>query len=143
MSASAFDIEILAKTIYGEARGSNMPGKIAVASVIINRFKRPGWWTRHPDNVLDDTIAAVCLDPKQFSCWNDGDPNLRKIALLQGDSAVLQECTFAALGVILGHFTDPTGGSCHYAVVGTNPSWAEGHVPVCTLGKHEFWNDIE
>lgn len=33
------DIDILARTIYGEARGETDLGKMAVASVILNRYK--------------------------------------------------------------------------------------------------------
>ena len=34
------DIDTLARTIYGEARGESRQGKIAVACVILNRVKR-------------------------------------------------------------------------------------------------------
>lgn len=69
------DTDILARTIYGEARGESISGQEAIASVILNRVafaKRRGryWW--------GNTIAGVCLAPWQFSCWNENDPN-RKI----------------------------------------------------------------
>lgn len=67
MTLTAGDIDILARTIYGEARGEPWEGKIAVAWVVRNRAERGGWW--------GDTIREVCLKPWQFSCWNETDPN--------------------------------------------------------------------
>ena len=143
MRASALDVNMMTLTVYGEARGSSLKDKVAIAHVIMNRFKRPGWWTRHPgDDIPDDTLAAACIDPKQFSCWNDGDPNLRKIAIARSDSNVMQECRLAVLGALRGTFPDDTQGSCHYAVVGTDPYWAAGVVSVGVIGAHEFWNNI-
>jgi hypothetical protein len=56
------DVDTLARTIYGEARGENMLGKRAVAHVILNRVKANSWWGK--------TIAGVCRYKWQFSCWN-------------------------------------------------------------------------
>ena len=39
------DVEIMAKTIYGEARGEGAEGMEAVALVIINRFNARKWFT--------------------------------------------------------------------------------------------------
>ena len=44
------DVDILARTIYGEARGESEIGKRAVASVILNRYKSGKWFA-------GDTIA--------------------------------------------------------------------------------------
>lgn len=143
MNASELDIELLAKTVYGEARGVSFEGKIAVAHVVINRARKAGWWTRNEDAIPDDTIAAACIDPKQFSCWNDGDPNLRKISLIRRDDRVFQECEFAALGAILGHYPDPTSGSCHYHTSNVYPEWAIGHTSIGAIGHHVFYNDIK
>ena len=62
--------EVLARTLYGEARGEGLPGIEAVACVILNRVafaKARGryWW--------GNTVSQVCLKPGQFSCWNAGD----------------------------------------------------------------------
>ena len=70
------ETDILARTIYGEARGESISGMEAVASVVLNRVafaNRRGrfWW--------GNSIAEVCRAPKQFSCWNRNDPNYRLI----------------------------------------------------------------
>ena len=81
------DTDILARTIYGEARGESISGQEAIASVILNRVafaKRRGryWW--------GNTIAGVCLAPWQFSCWNENDLN-RKI-IERADDADIGFC---------------------------------------------------
>ena len=53
------DVEILAKTLYGEARGEGYNGLLAVATVIYNRAKGDKF-----------KFIKVCLQAKQFSCWN-------------------------------------------------------------------------
>lgn len=54
------DVEIIAKTIYGEARSEHERGMQAVATVIYNRSH---------GNVQE--FAKTCLKPKQFSVWNN------------------------------------------------------------------------
>ena len=139
----AADIDSLSRTIYGEARGEVMLGKIAVAHVVLNRFKRPGWWTRHMgDGIPDDTIQAACHDPWQFSCWNPSDPNLPKMLAVTLDDAHYQDCMYAALACGLGQVPDPTHGSAHYHTLSILPRWAEGRSPACSIGVHKFYNDI-
>ena len=70
-----YDFEIMAKTIYGEARGETREGQIAVACVIFNRFRSGKWFSAK-------TLAGVCLKPLQFSCWNKSDPNSQILANL-------------------------------------------------------------
>ncbi|MES2252810.1 MAG: cell wall hydrolase, partial [Pseudomonadota bacterium] len=71
------DIDILARTIYGEARGEygrvdgGLAALIAVGNVIVNRTQQQTWFGR--------TVRDVCLKPYQFSCWNRNDPNLPKL----------------------------------------------------------------
>lgn len=57
----------MAKTVFGEARGENEPTRLAVAWVIRNRARDPRrrWGT---------SVWDVVTRPKQFSCWNPGDP---------------------------------------------------------------------
>lgn len=66
------DIDILARTIYGEARGEKTIGKKAIACVVLNRYKSGKWFA-------GKTIAETCQKKYQFSCWNPTDPNRQKI----------------------------------------------------------------
>ena len=57
------DIDTLARTLFGEARGELYGGRVAVANVIINRAaSQVTWW--------GNTVEEVCRKPKQFSCWD-------------------------------------------------------------------------
>lgn len=144
MTMTEHDLRIMALTIAGEARGESFDGKVAVGHVILNRLDRPGWWSRNRDEIPDDTIAAVCADPLQFSCWNRDDPNLRYLAFLPPDHPVYLECLTAALSALRTRENDPTAGSCHYYDKRSpEPFWARGKTPVCTIGHHAFFNDID
>lgn len=70
MTATEKDRDILARTLWGEARGEGLAGQIAVAWTIRNRVndgKAKSWW--------GEGYAGVCQAPYQFSCWNKNDPN--------------------------------------------------------------------
>ncbi|MFW6046663.1 MAG: cell wall hydrolase [Candidatus Woesearchaeota archaeon] len=55
------EVEILARTLYGEGRGIAEDEISRIGTVIMNRKNANGW---------KDTVKEVCLQPKQFSCWN-------------------------------------------------------------------------
>ena len=130
------DLWIFAKTIWAEARGEPLEGQIAVANVILNRARQGGWW--------GDDVAGVCCKPKQFSCWNEIDPNRAKM-----DGLELQDMAFArAVSVASGawagarHGADTTGGATHYHTAAIQPSWAAGHEPSVRIGNHVFYNSV-
>lgn len=56
------NIETVARTLYGEARGQGLLDQLGVLAVIRERAMRPGWWGR--------TWEGVCRHPWQFSCWH-------------------------------------------------------------------------
>lgn len=63
--------QIMALTIYGEARGESTEGKIAVGSVILERVDHRLWDGR--------TIQEVCLRKWQFSCFLENDRNFGRL----------------------------------------------------------------
>ena len=64
------DTDILARTIFGEARGEGLEGMEAVACVIINRVKAKKWFTGYEliNGVKVPNVAQTCLKKAQFSC---------------------------------------------------------------------------
>lgn len=142
-----FDLDILARTLWGEARSEGRKGMEAVASVIMNRLGRPGWWSRQRgDGIADDTIAAVCLDPWQFSAWNRNDPNRAKMLAVTEKDAAFSLAKEVAAQAIASTFPDPTGGACHYKTVGLPwpKDWgAERPEPDYICGRHEFYRGID
>jgi N-acetylmuramoyl-L-alanine amidase len=130
------DINTLARTLYGEARGeykTSGPGAlIAVANVIVNRQKRGARFGK--------TITEVCLKPKQFSCWNHNDPNYK---LISGDEILKESlfdlCKEVALKVGSEIWPDLTRGSDHYHATSCKPSWANPEKIKLKLGRHIFY----
>jgi len=122
----------LAIGIWGEARGEPFEGKVAVAWVVKNRAES-NWRGQ-------STYSRVLIDPKQFSCFNDGNPNLVKMTMpWLWEPDALMECFKAAMAVHYGMIPDPTDGSNHYARYDCRPSWCEDMQFVATIGDHNFY----
>lgn len=125
--------EVLARTIYGEARGEPFKGQVAVAWTVKNRAARPGWWGRG--------IVGVCLARKQFSCWNPDDLNYRRVLSASlSDPLYLRALCIAGV-VLMGDVSDPTGGATHYYAPADGvppPRWAKNMAVLRTIGAHVF-----
>lgn len=132
------DIDILARTLYGEARGEyrgqvGIASLIAVGNVVMNRLSAGGWY--------GSTIQEVCQKPWQFSCWNQGDSNLSIITQDIIDDPVFSVCREVATKVSNGQWPDLTQGSNHYhaSTMPLFPKWAKGVRPKVFIGKHIFY----
>ncbi|WP_142851008.1 cell wall hydrolase [Telmatospirillum sp. J64-1] len=144
LSPSATDIDILARTLYGEARGEGIAGMSAVAHVILNRVRRRRWYGAGVPGYPDHSIAAVCLKAWQFSCWNAADPNRPKLIAADLSDPALRRAMLVACAVVNDEpgFTDATQGADHYHTRSVSPDWAQGRKPVVSIGGHLFYNDI-
>jgi N-acetylmuramoyl-L-alanine amidase len=129
-------IDTLARTLWGEARGEPRLGKEAVAAVILNRLKR------NAPVRFGATIEEVCRKPLQFSCWNPNDPNRTQLEQVDKSDATFAECCTVAELAVDGRLADPTNGADHYHTVSVSPSWSQGKIPCCTIGGHQFFNNI-
>ncbi|MTI10177.1 cell wall hydrolase [Curvivirga aplysinae] len=138
------DVETLARTIWAEARGEGPDGMMAVACVILNRWRDPKWWSRDEnDDIVDDTVEAVCRDPWQFSCWNKNDPNLPKLLAIDLSDQHFKAAFDIAYRCCFEDIIDLVEGSKHYHTKSISPDWAKGKFPVAHIGHHLFYNDIE
>lgn len=145
------DIDTLARTLYGEARGEDRQGKMAVACVILNRVKKrkmAGY--RIIDGVKTPTIDATCLRPWQFSCWNKNDPNREKCLNVTPADAKFVECyniAMLAVDFLTGSRDDwdIVNGATHYynPKACAMPRWAVGKKPCAVVGHHLFFNNID
>tara|TARA_R110000851_G_scaffold189550_1_gene339793 strand:- start:71 stop:481 length:411 start_codon:yes stop_codon:yes gene_type:complete len=129
------NLEYMARTIWGEARGEDKEGKISVGHVIKNRADKKTW--------MGKTIKDVCLKKWQFSCWNENDPNRKKILALKLDD--LNEYLEISAKVLSGMYEDQTKGSTHYYAksMKSPPNWAEGKEPILDHGGHLFFNNVK
>lgn len=139
-AVSARDREVLARTLWGEARGEGLVGQLAVAWTIRNRVfdgKNKSWW--------GEGYAGVCQAKWQFSCWNSNDPNF---AYLSGAKPIpagqFKQCLEAANAVIDGTVDDMTGGATHYyaSSMPKAPNWVKGAKLTLALGHHKFYKDV-
>lgn len=141
-TAHLSDVQVLACTLYGEARSEPTEGIIAVACVIRNRAHAPRWW--------GNGYREVCLKASQFSCWSPegGAGNHQKLENLVANlnqgvvtDSRYKECAWIATGVINDWCRDVTSGADHYHVAGMTPrpSWAQAHSPIKQVAKHVFY----
>lgn len=126
------------RTVFGEARSEPFEGQIAVAWVILNRARHRtvNWWGRG--------IIGVCFAPKQFSCWNPGDPNSGLARVATENSKSLLQASAAAAMVLTGVAPDPTFGATHYYADSIEaPGWARAATPTVKIGHHLFFKDVQ
>ena len=143
--------QVLALTLYGEARAEPIEGMLAVGACIRNRVLTP--------HRFGDGYKSVCLRKSQFSCWwqfggKSNYDHLMDLAkrILIGDqlllieTALLNRCYYVADGFLNGIFkASVIKRANHYynplAMVPVNrvPDWAKGKTPTATVGSHKFY----
>lgn len=156
------DLSVLAQTIWGEARQEGTKGMIAVGNVIKNRAEAN-------KKMFGQGIKGVALKPKQFSCWNEGDPNREKLKdILQYDELVSMrksptgepfnawfqkfkntgeyleyksylKAKEIAQQILDGTVPDPTKGAVYYHTLDVKPIWRTKLDQVAQYGNHVFY----
>ena len=112
------DLYLLAKCIYGEARGESYTGQVAVGAVVLNRVK---------SSQFPNTISGVIYQKGAFTAVDDGQINLTPN----------QTAINAAQDALNGW--DPTYGCLYYYNPATaTSSWIFSRETVTTIGKHVF-----
>ena len=134
------DLDQWTRTLWAECRGEPLLGQRAVAFVIFNRYKRPGWWSRQKDDIPDDTIQAVVRDKAQFSCWFDSQ--LYNLLQVPTTDPVYVDLWNICLDVWYGVIEDPTKGATHYHTLDSHPDWSRGLQPCLEIGNHRFFNNV-
>lgn len=138
-----YAMDILARTVWGEARGEPdaRASMAAVAHVVLNRRDAPCWWGQ--------SVASVCLKTWQFSCWNPGDPNRPRLQGAGPQDAVFAlareiAATLVRMDPLARARSDPTQGATHYHARDLTPlpAWARGLQPVVVIGHHLFYRNV-
>lgn len=112
------NVNLLARVIYGEARGEPYTGQVAVGAVIMNRVR---------SSKFPNTIAGVVYQSGAFDAVEDGQVNLTP------DSTAKKAAQDALNG------WDPSYGAIYYFNPNTATNkwiWSRPHV--ITIGKHRF-----
>lgn len=112
------DLNLLARVIYGEARGEPYTGQVAVAAVVLNRVRSASF---------PNTIAGVIYQSGAFDCVSDGQINLTPN----------QSAKNAAQDALNGW--DPTYGCLYYynPKTATN-KWMLSRPVKLSIGNHAF-----
>ncbi|MCI8637547.1 MAG: spore cortex-lytic enzyme [Clostridia bacterium] len=117
-SSNSSNVNLLAKLIYGEARGEPYTGQVAVGAVVMNRVR---------SSSFPNTISGVIYQSGAFDAVRDGQINLTADATAKK----------AAQDAINGW--DPSYGAIYYF----NPStatnkWIWSRPMTITIGRHRF-----
>ncbi len=128
------EVDLLARTAWGEARGEGATGMEMIMHVVMNRVKRGGWWGA--------TVSDVVKKPYQFSTWNKNDPNYQKMLSVDLNDTQFKTAVQLAQSVYSGELTDKTGGATHYHSNAVNPSWADSSKITAVYGNHIFYKGI-
>ena len=117
-STSTNNVNLLARLVYGEARGEPYSGQVAVAAVVLNRVKSSNF---------PNTISGVIYQSGAFDVVKDGQINLSPNTT----------ATKAAQDAINGW--DPSYGAIYYfnPATATN-KWIWSRPATVTIGNHRF-----
>ena len=112
------DIYLLARLIYGEARGESYVGQVAVGAVVMNRIK---------SSSFPNTMSGVIYQKYAFTAVSDGQINLTP------DATAKKAARDAMNG------WDPSYGALYYynPAVATS-SWIFSRKTTTTIGNHVF-----
>lgn len=117
-SSNSSNVNLLARLIYGEARGEPYSGQVAVGAVVLNRVK---------SSSFPNSISGVIYQSGAFNVVSDGQINLTP------NSTAKKAAQDALNG------WDPSYGAIYYF----NPStatnkWVWSRPMTVTIGKHRF-----
>ena len=117
-TSNSSNVNLLARLIYGEARGEPYTGQVAVGAVVMNRVK---------SSSFPNTISGVIYQSGAFDAVRDGQINLSP------NSTAIKAAQDAING------WDPSYGAIYYF----NPStatnkWIWSRPMTVTIGKHRF-----
>lgn len=119
-SGGSSELQLLARTINGEARGEPYEGQVAIGAVILNRVK---------SSKFPNTVAGVIYQSGAFTAVQDGQINQP----ISEGSTVYKAAQDAKNG------WDPTDGAIYYFNPNTaTNSWIWSRPYIKTIGKHRF-----
>ncbi len=117
-TSNSSNVNLLARLIYGEARGESYTGQVAVGAVVMNRVK---------SSSFPNSISGVIYQSGAFDVVSDGQINLTP------NSTAKKAAQDALNG------WDPTYGAIYYfnPATATN-KWIWSRPMTVTIGKHRF-----
>jgi N-acetylmuramoyl-L-alanine amidase len=132
------DIDLFARTLWGESAGESVRGIEALAAVVMNRA------ALLPGRSLEDACRG-------FPCWSHDNPVRSRMLGLKvpdrggvasSDALLFTTCLPIARRAAVGLIEDPTFGATRYHDRSTLPDWASGQEPVAEIGNRLFYADL-
>lgn len=112
------ELDLLARIIYGEARGESYEGQVAVGAVVMNRVASSNF---------PNTVRGVIEETRAFTAVDDGQYYMNPD----------KEAYMAALDAVRGF--DPTQGALYYFNPDTaTSSWIWSRKQTTKIGRHIF-----
>lgn len=111
-------VEMIARTVHGEARGESYQGQVAVAAVILNRVE---------SHRFPNSTSGVIFQRNAFTAVHDGQ------YWLSPDATAYKAARAAMQG------EDPSGGATYYYnPAGVTDTWIYSRPVIKVIGKHYF-----
>lgn len=116
------EVSCLAETLYVEARGESLEGKIAVANVIINRVD-------HPD--FPDSICTVVHSKGEFA----------PPSKIKAEKQTWKQIYTLSEFIVRYHrvIVDPTNGALFFHTRDSRPYWAKKSNILAKIDNHIFY----
>ena len=132
------DVELIGRTLWGEARSQDDDEMRAVANVVVNRLLDGRWGS---------TIREVIMFPFAFSCHNPRDRNRRKMMLVTTADPDFVRAMAIAREVLEGRsrrsVRDHSNGATHYHASYVRPRWANRSMVVARFDAHIFYSGVQ
>lgn len=127
----AWEVSLLALTIWREARGEPRAAKVALACSVMNRVRRPCWW--------GTDVVSVIEKRWQFSSLTDPrDPQLVRWPPYDG---TFRECLEVASLALAGLLANPVPGADSYHDTSiAPPSWTAKARGCGQVGRLVFYD---
>ena len=127
--AGSSALDCLTQAVYYEARGESAEGQQAVAQVVLNRLRRPGF----PKTVCGVVFQGVQDGACQFSFACDGAMRAPKEAI------AWRRAQDVAAHALDGFELAEIGDATNFHVASLGAIWGDGLVRVAQIGAHTFY----
>lgn len=131
------DLQIIARSAWGENRSLGRPGMQATINSAQNRLASGVRWWGH-------SLRTILLHPYQYSCWNALDPNRPKLMAITETDQEFKISLDLARSAIDGSLEDCVNGADSYVVstIPKLPNWTHGLDPVAIIGITWFYRTV-